>query len=191
MTDKSNTPVEIKDLWQTPPEIYRALRSEFPFFLDAAASQSNALCTRFIDEKENTLEANWLSKMPIGVGRAYAWLNPPYSAPMPFVKKAAQENADHSVGCVMLLPADTSVQWFKEAIRTAHEVRFITGGRLSFLNASTGKPAEGNPKGSMLIIWHPWPRAGECRMTTVERDELMAYGRKRLEALKCENGKAA
>ncbi|ELY3440139.1 adenine methyltransferase, partial [Cronobacter sakazakii] len=72
MTDKSNTPVEIKDLWQTPPEIYRALRSEFPFFLDAAASQSNALCTRFIDEKENTLEANWLSKMPIGVGRAYA-----------------------------------------------------------------------------------------------------------------------
>ncbi|WP_236906147.1 phage N-6-adenine-methyltransferase, partial [Cronobacter sakazakii] len=52
MTDKSNTPVEIKDLWQTPPEIYRALRSELPFFLDAAASQSNALCTRFIDEKE-------------------------------------------------------------------------------------------------------------------------------------------
>lgn len=38
MTDKSNTPIEIKDLWRTPPEIFYALNAEFFFVLDAAAN---------------------------------------------------------------------------------------------------------------------------------------------------------
>jgi hypothetical protein len=57
----------------------------------------------------------------------------------------------------MLVPADTSVGWFKEAIQTASEVRFITAGRLAFINPVTGKPVSGNNKGSMLIIWRPYP----------------------------------
>lgn len=79
----------------------------------------------------------------------------------------------------MLLPADTSVGWFSQAIETASEVRFITGGRLSFVQPSTGKKKDGNNKGSMLIIWHPWPRT-HCRFTTVNRDELMEFGEKLL-----------
>ncbi|TWY19386.1 phage N-6-adenine-methyltransferase [Enterobacter roggenkampii] len=176
MTDKSNTPAEIKDLWRTPPEIFHALNAEFNFVLDAAASATNALCRHYITEQQNTLFTSWAEVMPDIPG--YAWMNPPYSRPMPFVQAAAQENADNGIGCVMLLPADTSVLWFREAIKTAHEVRFITGGRLSFLNAETGKPVNGNNKGSMLIIWHPYPRAGECRMTAVDRDVLMEYGRR-------------
>lgn len=174
MTDKSNTPTEIKDLWRTPPEIFYALNAEFNFVLDAAASAENALCKRYITEEQNTFHVAWASLMSGIPG--YAWMNPPYSRPMPFVQVAAQENADNGIGCVMLLPADTSVLWFMEAIKTAHEVRFITGGRLSFLNADTGKPVNGNNKGSMLIIWHPYPRSGECRMTTVDRDVLMQCG---------------
>ncbi len=50
----------------------------------------------------------------------------------------------------MLLPADTSVGWFHEAIQTASEVRFITAGRLAFINPLTEKPVSGNNKGSML-----------------------------------------
>lgn len=176
MTDKSNTPTEIKDLWRTPPEIFHALNAEFNFVLDAAASAENALCKRYITEEQNTFHVAWASLMPDMPG--YAWMNPPYSRPLPFVQVAVQENADNGIGCVMLLPADTSVLWFREAIMTAHEVRFITGGRLSFLNAETGKPVNGNNKGSMLIIWHPYPRTGECRMTTVDRDVLMEYGRR-------------
>lgn len=176
MTDKSNTPAEIKDLWRTPPEIFHALNAEFNFVLDAAASIDNSLCRHFITEQQDTLKTPWNEVMPNIPG--YVWLNPPYSKPMPFVKKAAQENTDNHIGCVMLLPADTSVLWFREAIKTAHEVRFITGGRLSFLNAETGKPVNGNNKGSMLIIWHPYPRSGECRMTSVDRDVLMEYGRR-------------
>lgn len=183
MTDKSNTPTEIKDLWRTPPEIFHALNAEFNFVLDAAASSENALCKRYITEEQNTFHVAWASLMSGIPG--YAWMNPPYSRPMPFVQTAAQENADNAIGCVMLLPADTSVLWFREAIKTAHEVRFITGGRLSFLNAETGKPVNGNNKGSMLIIWHPYPRSGECRMTTVDRDVLMQYGKRFMKGVLC------
>lgn len=177
MTDKSNTPPEDKDRWRTPPEIFHALNAEFCFVLDAAASADNSLCNHFITEYQDTLKTPWNEVMPDIPG--YSWLNPPYSKPMPFVKKAAQENADHFTGCVMLLPADTSVAWFREAISTAHEVRFITGGRLSFLNATTGKAVNGNNKGSMLVIWHPYPRT-HCQFSTIERDVLMEYGRRRM-----------
>ena len=173
MTDKSNTPAEFKDAWRTPPEIFHALNAEFCFVLDAAASAGNSLCRHFITEQQDTLETPWNDVMPDVPG--YAWLNPPYSNVGPFVKKAATENAEHGTGCVMLLNADTSVGWFRTAIETAYEVRFITGGRLAFLSGETGKPVSGNNKGQMLIIWHPHPRT-HCAMTTVDRDTLMQFG---------------
>jgi phage N-6-adenine-methyltransferase len=67
---------------------------------------------------------------------------PPYSDIGPFVDKAASEKKWSRIGCVMLLPADTSVGWFTQAIETASEVRFITGGRLSFVQPSNGKKTE-------------------------------------------------
>lgn len=173
MTEKSNTPADIKDCWQTPPQIFQALNAEFSFKLDACASDTNALCRHYITESQNTLEIEWGSVAPSIPG--YVWMNPPYSSPLPFVQKAASENQVNGIGCVMLLPADTSVSWFNEAIKTASEVRFITGGRLAFLNANTGKPVSGNSKGSMLIIWHPCQRT-HCAMTTVDRDVLMDFG---------------
>ncbi|HGU0788617.1 TPA: phage N-6-adenine-methyltransferase, partial [Escherichia coli] len=148
MTDftGSNTPAEHRDSWRTPPEIFAALNAEFVFQLDAAASEKNRLCRLFISQEQNTLTTSWPEAM--GYASGYVWLNPPYSNISPFVKKAATENKFSSVGCVMLLPADTSVGWFHEAIQTASEVRFITAGRLAFINPLTEKPVSGNNKGS-------------------------------------------
>ena len=47
------------------------------------------------------------------------------------------------------------------------------------INPVTGKPVSGNNKGSMLLIWRPFPRAN-CHFATVERDELMTFGAKLL-----------
>lgn len=176
MTDKSNTPPEHKDCWQTPPEIFNALNAEFNFKLDAAASEDNALCEQFIAAEQNTLETPWSEYLQKG----YVWLNPPYSNPLPFVQKAAAENSRHFIGCVMLLPADTSVGWFKEAIKTASEVRLITGGRIKFVSAEDGKPKSRNRNGSTLIVWHQWPRT-YCHFTTVDRDQLMTCGKRLME----------
>ncbi|HDZ9786426.1 TPA: phage N-6-adenine-methyltransferase [Klebsiella variicola subsp. variicola] len=167
----SKTPADQRDLWRTPPALFACLNAEFCFQLDAAAAQHNALCKKFITAEQNTLETPWDECLSIP---GYVWLNPPYSDITPFVKKAAAESANQ-IGTVMLVPADTSVGWFKEAIQTASEVRFITAGRLAFINPVTGKPVSGNNKGSMLIIWHPYPRT-HCRFSTVERDALMNFG---------------
>lgn len=167
----SKTPVEQRNLWQTPIPLFVALDAEFCLTLDAAASANNALCSRYITEEQNTLETPWANYLSIP---GYVWLNPPYSDITPFVKKAAAESANQ-IGTVMLVPADTSVGWFREAIETASEVRFIVGGRLAFINPVSGKPVSGNNKGSMLIIWHPYPRT-HCQFTTVERDALLSFG---------------
>lgn len=167
----SKTPADQRDLWRTPPALFACLNAEFCFQLDAAAAQHNALCKKFITAEQNTLETSWADYLSIP---GYVWLNPPYSDITPFVKKAATESANQ-IGTVMLVPADTSVGWFKEAIQTASEVRFITAGRLAFINPVTGKPVSGNNKGSMLIIWHPYPRT-HCHFSTVERDALMNFG---------------
>nr|WP_320158497.1 phage N-6-adenine-methyltransferase [Klebsiella aerogenes] len=167
----SKTPLDQRDLWRTPPALFAALDAEFCFQLDAAAAPHNALCRKFITAEQNTLETPWADYLNVP---GYVWLNPPYSDITPFVKKAAVESSNQ-IGTVMLVPADTSVGWFKEAIQTASEVRFITAGRLAFINPVTGKPVSGNNKGSMLIIWHPYPRT-HCRFSTVERDALMNFG---------------
>lgn len=171
----SKTPLDQRDLWRTPPAFFASLDAEFCFQLDAAAAPHNALCRKFITAEKNTLETPWADYLSIP---GYVWLNPPYSDITPFVKKAAAESANQ-IGTVMLVPADTSVGWFKEAIQTASEVRFITAGRLAFINPVTGKPVSGNNKGSMLIIWRPYPRT-HCHFATVDRDELMAFGAKLL-----------
>lgn len=171
----SKTPLDQRDLWRTPPALFASLDAEFCFQLDAAATPHNALCRKFITAEQNTLETPWADYMSIP---GYVWLNPPYSDITPFVKKAAAESLNQ-IGTVMLVPADTSVGWFKEAIQTASEVRFITAGRLAFINPVTGKPVSGNSKGSILIIWRPYPRT-HCEFTTVERDVLMDFGSKLL-----------
>ena len=171
----SKTPLDQRDLWRTPPALFTSLDAEFCFQLDAAAAPHNALCRKFITAEQNTLETPWADYLSIP---GYVWLNPPYSDITPFVKKAAAES-NNQIGTVMLVPADTSVGWFKEAIQTASEVRFITAGRLAFINPVTGKPVSGNNKGSILIIWRPYPRT-HCHFATVDRDELMAFGAKLL-----------
>ncbi|ELN2576656.1 phage N-6-adenine-methyltransferase [Enterobacter kobei] len=164
----SSTPKNLRDLWRTPVEIFNALDMEFGFYLDAAASFENTLCSHFINEKTDALRAEWISYGAI-------WVNPPYSDITPWVLKAAEECRRQHQEVVMLVPADISVGWFSLALRSVDEVRFITDGRIQFIpEQDTGRRLS-NPKGSMLFIWRPFinPR---CQFTTVARDELMRIG---------------
>ena len=159
--NKSFTPESIRDLWQTPKEIFNTLNKEFNFNFDVCASHENKLVeTCYWTAEDDALIQNW------GLTN---WCNPPYSDIGPWVDKAASE---HEQGCttVMLVPADTSVKWFKRAYDSCNEVRFISG-RISFINADTQKPVNGNNKGSVLFVWR-----GHCpshSVTLIDRDKLM------------------
>jgi phage N-6-adenine-methyltransferase len=164
----STTPIDIRDLWQTPPQIYNALNAEFHFSVDLAASSVNRLHENYVTAEMDTLKINWVGMF----GQAWGWLNPPYSDIGPFVIKAIEQQ-QKGFGTVMLVPADTSVGWFSLALPSISEVRFITGGRLSFIRADTGKPVNGNNKGSMLLIFSPY-KIGARQFGVVDRDVLMA-----------------
>lgn len=95
MTDYggSKTPKNERDYWQTPIEIFNALDREFGFWLDAAASESNALCAHYITELDDSLNSEWTSCGAI-------WCNPPYSDIGPWVEKAAEQSRAQSQGAV-------------------------------------------------------------------------------------------
>lgn len=159
---KSDTPKGIRDLWQTPKELFNSLNKEFNFTMDVAASHENTLVNgNYWTEKDDALSQNW---------RFVNWCNPPYSDIGPWVNKAILE---HKQGCttVMLVPSDTSVKWLKRAYRSCNEVRFISG-RISFINAETQKPVSGNNKGSVLFIWRAHCKS-HC-VSLIEREDLLS-----------------
>ncbi|BCO13711.1 hypothetical protein RIMD111065_20670 [Aeromonas hydrophila] len=112
----------------------------------------------------------------------WAWLNPPYSDIGPWVEKAIEQQG-RGIGTVMLVPQDTSTEWYPG--ERASEVLHITGyhdengkwrnGRVSFINKATGEEMKGNPKGSMLLIFAPNWR-GECRIRDVSKLTLLLAG---------------
>ena len=154
----SNTPDVVRDLWSTPSELVEWMESEYgDYDIDAAASKENAVCEKFYSKETNCLKRWWGSNKHI-------WLNPPYSNITPFVKKAI-EQMEHNNQIDILLPCDTSTGWFYEAQQRAAEIIWITGevyheggteysrtGRLAFTSALTGKPVQGNNKGSVIFI---------------------------------------
>lgn len=154
----SNTPDIVRDLWSTPYELVAWMEREYgDYDIDAAASKENAVCEKFYSKETNCLKRWWGSNKHI-------WLNPPHSNITPFVKKAI-EQMEHNNQIDILLPCDTSTGWFYEAQQKAAEIIWITGevyqedgteysrtGRLAFTSALTGKPVQGNNKGSVIFI---------------------------------------
>ncbi len=160
--NKSNTPAAIKDSWQTPKEIFNTLDKEFGFTCDVAASDDNHFCDGWITEAMNAFEAPW---------GMVSWCNPPYSNITPWVNEAIGESKHCGKTIVMLVPADTSVKWFKLAYESCNEVRFISG-RISFINADNQKPVNGNNKGSVLFIWRGHAPKNSHTVTLINRDDF-------------------
>lgn len=162
---KSKTATDIKDLWQTPIELYQFLNARYSFVCDVAASDHNYLHPNYLTETYDSLLNGW-SHLKNG----YAFCNPPYSRILPWVKRA-KEAADHGVGTVMLLPVDTSVEWFNELRKHSSEIYFIVNGRISFVRSDNKQKIHGNNRGSLFAVFNP-KSLGECRISVVDRDDI-------------------
>lgn len=158
----SQTPEAIRDLWQTPRFVFDYYDRRFNFTTDVAASIENRLCNDFRCEK-------WCDGLLTGWGDRN-WCNNPYSDIGPWVAKATKER-DHGRMSVMLLPADTSVKWFADALRQCSECHLISG-RLSYINAETGKPVSGNNKGSAVFIFDPLSPL-RSKVVMIDRDSMV------------------
>lgn len=168
------------DTWATPKAVYNAMDREFEFCADMAASKENHKHETYWTEQDqpNSLEMCWQDALcDMGHINPWVWINPPYSNISPWVDKAIQAQA-LGVGSVMLVMADPSVKWFSKAAEYATEIRFVTEGRLAFLE--NGKPKSGNNKGSVFFIFAP-KMIGNAKTTYLTRQELLSLGKPEIE----------
>lgn len=108
------------DNWATPKALYDALDAEFHFTDDP--------CPLDPTVSVDGLNREW--------GKV-CFMNPPYSKPEPWVRRAYEESKQGKV-VVALLRGDTSTQWFHNWVLDKADLRFVKG-RLKF-NARNAAP---------------------------------------------------
>lgn len=136
-----------KDTYPTPDVIFGPLNAEFGFSVDGAASVENTkVPARFINAE--------LDFMRFPLKNERVWVNPPYSKPLPFVKRAIELFDEKNCLVVMLLPVDISTEWFELITKHATEIRFIVGGRVKFQNPKTGAWTDVS-RGNVIAIFNP------------------------------------
>ena len=124
MSDFTLSRISMSDDHATPKEFYDELNKEFNFNDDPCPIQGSG-----------GLDREWGTR---------TYMNPPYSNPTPWVKKAYEESLKGKL-VVGLLRGDTSTRWFHDWVYGKAKIRFVKG-RLKF----TGKPA---PFPSIVAIW--------------------------------------
>ncbi len=136
------------DVWQTPLDVFRyAERRWGPFQLDAAASADNALCEKFIDEKQDALKTAWDADQ--------VWVNPPYGSQLkPFLQRAVDQiSKGNCKRVVMLIPARTDAIYFHDLVfGKVSQIHFIKT-RIKFTNAKKGCPDSGANFASCFVVY--------------------------------------
>lgn len=135
-----------KDTYPTPLSVFNPINDEFNFTVDGAALPHNAKCKKFV-----TPEMDFLT-YPLENERIF--VNPPFSDPLRFIKRAVELFENHHCLVVMLLPVDISTEWFSLITQKATEIRFIVGGRIKFISPETGKWTD-VCRGNHLAIFDP------------------------------------
>lgn len=138
------------DDWTTPPAFVRQLEAEFGTFeIDPCATKKTAKAPRFYTIEDDGLHSPWHGRV---------FLNPPYSAPLPWVRRAARRtNAGTCPLVVALLPCCFDTRWFHEWVLPYAELHFIRG-RIRFLGWK-GTPIGSPRQPNFLAVY----RAGGLR----------------------------
>jgi phage N-6-adenine-methyltransferase len=159
----TKTPVEIRDLWQTPKEIFNFYKKMYKLSFDVAANNKNHMTDCYYDflSGEDALKEPW---------SMYGnWCNPPYSNIKPWVEKAIKEMREGNL-TVMLIPSDTSASWFRLAYDHCSECHLISG-RISFVRADTQERQSGNNKGSVVFVFNPKSLL-KSQVTLIDRNSM-------------------
>ncbi len=127
MSDFTLSHISGSDSFATPKELYDSLDREFHFNDDPCPLNDSPL--------EDGLAREWGTSV---------FMNPPYSHPAPWVKKACEESVKGKI-VVGLLRGDTSTHWFHDWVLGKADLRFVRG-RIKF----NGKPA---PFPNIIAVW--------------------------------------
>ena len=140
------------DSWETPQELFGKLDDEFGFDVDICATNENTKKhTYYIDYLTDVISDEYT--VP-----SVGFMNPPYSNPLPFVKKAFSDVLEGKFETIVcLLKCDTSTKTFhvfwdydRHQPKPGCQVRFIPK-RLKFeLN---GEPSASAMFPSVIVVF--------------------------------------
>lgn len=101
---------KLSDSWQTPQELFDELDKEFgPFDIDLCATKENSKCEWYYEDYLiGKVHEDFYSYDLTGFKTAF--MNPPYSNPLPFVQKAWEDSKHCKI--VLLLKVDPSTKWW-------------------------------------------------------------------------------
>ena len=104
--------------WFTPEDLFAEISEKYgPFDLDVAATPENTKCERFYTEEEDGRLQPWDGRV---------WCNPPYRNLISWVTKAWEETSTGRCPiAVLLLPAQTSTDWFHDYALPLAELYWI------------------------------------------------------------------
>lgn len=141
------------DDWSTPPAIVQEYADRYGAFdLDPCARPETAKAPRYYTKADDGLAQPWHGRV---------WLNPPYSNPGAWLRKARAELASGRCDLVVaLLPAATDTGWFHELIydvsgRVVDGVLTIWAprrGRIK-LHGWLGTPIRSPKSGSIVVVY--------------------------------------
>ena len=141
-TSRSRPKWWTSDHWATPVDVLLA-RQFGPFDLDPCATRKTAKAPLFFTRRDDGLRQHWRGKV---------FVNPPYSDPAPWLKKAIEETSSGSAELVaVLLPSDVSTGWFHELVKDRAEIHFWRG-RIRFIGWK-GTPIDRPRNGNIVAVY--------------------------------------
>jgi len=157
---KSKTPKEERDRRQTPMWVFHQIEKiiNTPICHDVCAEVHTAKTASFWTKKDDALSRGWndMAKDLLIAGNPISafWMNPPYSDPAAWCKKAYEESQKGLI-VVGLLPDDRSTGWYQDWVEDKAQLVYVPNKRISFEDANN-VPQKGNPKGSIFPVWMPF-----------------------------------
>lgn len=158
----------------TPPALLAYVQQRWgAIVLDLAADNTNAVCSDFFDEKQDSLAQDWAETVDairerLGLPRwprPIAWLNPPFGRLAPWLEKCNRE-ARRGIRLLSLTPATTEASWYWDHVLqpdpddplhrgTGPCTVYTLKGRLAFPGYldKKGRPQVAG-QGHMIIDWH-------------------------------------
>ena len=170
LSDKSVC-VDVRDAWATPQFVFDYFNDTYEYNFDGAANHLNNKCENwssdYFNHKTNKMEFNRV------------WINPPYSNIRPWIERAVSDKK-RGILTTLLVPATPDASWWPSK---ASEYNFIVGsvdnngkkhsGRIQFINALTGEAINGNPKGSVLLVFNP--SVIGCKTNYIKMEDLKRF----------------
>jgi hypothetical protein len=123
---------KLSDEWRTPQKLFYELSKKYgPFDIDLCATKENTKCQPYYTDYLNDVynrstiidDVKTDEKLILSLRQIYkgdsdyfgnenivAWCNPPYSNPLPFIKKAWEDSKYCKI--VLLVKVDTSTKWW-------------------------------------------------------------------------------